>query len=270
MKPEKNGVIAIGGGVATLLEMGGLRMRLDELFDVDKVAGLRRQYPPGYFAAARRVPQIGLHVALNGCSLLIDPSRDTLPPDHHWVLPEEEHQPPLRDQLAAAGIDPLTITDVIITHLHFDHFSGVTTPEGALLCPNARHHIPLLDWEGKAFQAALRQADSFVSQTLGQVPAAQRHFMVQDHDLIPGISLFHAPGESDGHFVVRIAGEEQIIYYVGDLIHHPLELIHTQLGGAWAKPKVLRHTRSRLIARATEERALVIASHVGLLTVSSG
>src|SRR5262245_19722537 len=42
--------------------------------------------------------------------------------------------------LEATGIAPEAITDVVLTHLHFDHVGGVVTKAGALAFPNARHH----------------------------------------------------------------------------------------------------------------------------------
>jgi len=52
----------------------------------------------------------------------------------------------MRSSLAPAGVTPEDITDVVITHLHFDHGAGVAAPTGVadgwrLVFPNATHHV---------------------------------------------------------------------------------------------------------------------------------
>lgn len=41
------------------------------------------------------------------------------------------------EQLKAIGIEPASIDLILLTHLHFDHIGGLTTPEGTRQFPNA-------------------------------------------------------------------------------------------------------------------------------------
>ena len=44
------------------------------------------------------------------------------------------------------GVEPSDVTDVILTHLHFDHV-GWTTQQGAIVFPNATYRCHSADWQ---------------------------------------------------------------------------------------------------------------------------
>lgn len=49
--------------------------------------------------------------------------------------------------MAAAGLDPNDITDVVLTHAHADHMGGITKPDGSLAFPSARVHLSREEFE---------------------------------------------------------------------------------------------------------------------------
>ena len=52
----------------------------------------------------------------------------------------------LVENLKAAGIEPATVTKVILTHGHPDHIWGTTDANGALLFPNATYYVGAAEW----------------------------------------------------------------------------------------------------------------------------
>lgn len=50
------------------------------------------------------------------------------------------------ESLKSHGLDPADITDVVFTHLHFDHV-GWATKKGAVVFENATYRVHKLDWE---------------------------------------------------------------------------------------------------------------------------
>jgi hypothetical protein len=49
--------------------------------------------------------------------------------------------PDAPEVLREAGVDPDTITHVVLTHLHWDHAGGLRTSDGALAFPKAEHVV---------------------------------------------------------------------------------------------------------------------------------
>ena len=47
----------------------------------------------------------------------------------------------LVDDLRRKGVDPAEVTDVVLTHLHFDHAGGVIDGNGNLVFPRATHWV---------------------------------------------------------------------------------------------------------------------------------
>src|SRR5947208_2823437 len=51
------------------------------------------------------------------------------------------------DNLEAAGIDPKTIDQIVISHFHPDHINGIKTKDNALIFPNAEIMVPEGEWK---------------------------------------------------------------------------------------------------------------------------
>ena len=52
----------------------------------------------------------------------------------------------LRDNLAAAGIDPKAVDQIVISHFHPDHINGIKDKDNALIFPNAEIMVPEAEW----------------------------------------------------------------------------------------------------------------------------
>ncbi len=84
------------------------------------------------------------HVAWPGRSVLVDAAAYDFALGGASLAQPGPHPPPLDEQLSAAGADPSTVTDVVITHAHFDHINGLTKRvDGHYVpaFPNARHYL---------------------------------------------------------------------------------------------------------------------------------
>ena len=52
----------------------------------------------------------------------------------------------LRDNLAAAGIDPKAVDQIVISHFHPDHINGIKDKDNDLVFPNAEILVPAAEW----------------------------------------------------------------------------------------------------------------------------
>ena len=132
----------------------------------------------------------------------------------------------LHGSLDAAGFSAADVTDVILTHLHFDHGGGSTTRQGdrlALTFPNATYHVQQahLDW---ARNPTARERASFLRDNIEPLVASDQLNRVEGAGpLFPGIDVMLVDGHTEAQQMVKISGEEGTLIFVADLFptsHH--------------------------------------------------
>ena len=148
--------------------------------------------------------------------------------------------------LALIGVTLSEITDVILTHLHPDHY-GWATAEAGTMFPNAtiRCHDARL---GSLRHQAPRP--STFTESLLPLGARLETF---DHDgvILPGIDAQLAPGHTPGSTIIVLNSGSQRALLLGDAVHCPVELVDVE----WASlgdfdPVVARRTHEQLAGRA--------------------
>lgn len=155
----------------------------------------------------------------------------------------------LPTSLAALGVAPTEVTDVVFTHLHFDHI-GWASVDGAAYFPNAVYRCarPEVDY----FLGSDRLDEEFFGLVFGAMAAADRLAPVLDRlepwdgdiTLAPGIDTLAAPGHTPGSAVVVVSSGERRAMLLGDVVHCPLELTDDEfvfLGDV--DPDLARRTR---------------------------
>lgn len=196
--------------------------------------------------------------------LLIDAPAHDENPVGATPMPGYTPPPPIEEQLRAAGIAPESITHLVITHAHWDHFNGLTRQgngEDRPLYPNAVHYLGRGDWE--MIQPQLADPESLQSRTLGTVEKAGLLRLVDgEMEILSGIRIIPAPGESPGHQIVRMETDDGILYHVGDLYHHTVEVARPEWACHWAEATAHSASRAAFLAAALPEDATTLASHI--------
>jgi glyoxylase-like metal-dependent hydrolase (beta-lactamase superfamily II) len=213
-----------------------------------------------------RVPVQCVHIKLGDVSLLVDAAFYDLDSASEMVPPGYQPPPGLIAQLANVGVQPETITDIAITHAHFDHYNGLAQKrdgQARLTFPNARCYLGQGDWARPELQQALQDPNSMESLGLGRLHRQGALTLVEGNlDLGPGLQIIAAPGETPGHQMVRVQSEGQTLYCLGDLYHHPLEFEQLSWTVTWADVEANRASRQALIEAALAENALLVATHI--------
>ncbi len=132
--------------------------------------------------------------------------------------------------LEALGVHPSEITDVILTHLHFDHLGWSTDGERCLFT-DATYRCHQADWE--FFMGADPFDDSLPVSMMGGRSSAEilppmadwLETWSGDGSLLPGIDVRSAPGHTPGSTVLVVSSGTARAMLLGDVVHCPAELL---------------------------------------------
>jgi glyoxylase-like metal-dependent hydrolase (beta-lactamase superfamily II) len=176
------------------------------------------------------------------------------------------HAPQTMDeQLARLGLTRASVTDVILTHLHFDHAGGSLDATGATAFPKATYHVQRRNWEW-AVQPSDRDRGSYRKQTFEGLARSQSlHLVDGEGELFPGIQLFLSDGHTTAMQLVRVESDDGWLAYCADLIP-----TSAHFAPAWGMaydlhPLRLIEEKKVLVAEALEDRGILFFEHDPLI-----
>src|SRR3954452_6442221 len=130
--------------------------------------------------------------------------------------------------LAGLGVQPSDITDVVLTHLHFDHIGGCSDGTTATF-PQATYRCDTRDWQ----HFVVKGSDEYMREEaramapkdrLGPV-TGQLELHDGDQTLAPGVDLRSAPGHTPGSTIVVLSSGSERAMLLGDVVHCPAEML---------------------------------------------
>ncbi len=130
--------------------------------------------------------------------------------------------PSLVDGVRAAGFDTSDVTDVILTHLHFDHCGGATAYRDGtsrIVFDRATHHVQRAHWDW-ALASNPREKASFLGENLEPLRGEGNLNLIDGAQVImPGIRVEPVNGHTEAQQIIHIdgAGDEHLVY-VADLM----------------------------------------------------
>jgi glyoxylase-like metal-dependent hydrolase (beta-lactamase superfamily II) len=80
-------------------------------------------------------------------------------------------------------------------------------------------------------------------------------------EIVPGITLVPAPGETPGHCIVRVRSRDASFYYLSDLFHHTCEVEHPDWVSPGRDQAAMRQSRDLLFAAAMAEVPILVYAH---------
>jgi glyoxylase-like metal-dependent hydrolase (beta-lactamase superfamily II) len=129
--------------------------------------------------------------------------------------------------LAALGIEPALVKDVIVTHMHYDHAGNID------LFPNARFHIQDREMAyvtGRCMCHPQLSSSFEVEDVAGMVRrvfAGQVEFHDGTSEVAPGVRLHRVGGHTNGLQFVCVATRRGPLVLASDAAHH---YVHFQQG----------------------------------------
>ena len=127
------------------------------------------------------------------------------------------------NELGKLGYTCSDITDVIFTHLHFDHCGGATKYNAdkskvELVFPNATHWVGETQWSN-FLNPNVREGDSYFTENIIPVQQAGKLKFVSENQFIcPEVEVRLYNGHTVGQLVGYIHLGDKTFVYVGDVI----------------------------------------------------
>jgi N-acyl homoserine lactone hydrolase len=125
---------------------------------------------------------------------------------------------PLAEALAQRDIAPADVTDVLLTHVHYDHAVNALLFEEAELCIAEAD----LAW-AREKPAAFDAVPELYAEALDRNPRICR--LDGDGPVLPGIDAIAAPGHTPGCLVYRVEAEDGVVLFAGDAVKNRAELL---------------------------------------------
>ncbi|HTJ14139.1 MAG TPA: MBL fold metallo-hydrolase [Dinghuibacter sp.] len=125
----------------------------------------------------------------------------------------------IHQNLSDAGINPLDVTRVIMSHLHKDHAGGIASKDlitGAyqLNFPSATYYV-----QARELQYALDKGEpSYIPDELRPLEGTDKVVLLDGDkgDIAPGIRYWVTGGHSPYHQVLWLEEDGQIVFFGGD------------------------------------------------------
>lgn len=176
-----------------------------------------------------------------------------------------EEMKPLGETVQRAGVSPSEVTDVILTHLHFDHGAGVVESgddgDWQLVFPAAAHHVQRDQWT-HAFAPNPRDRASYYPDRIG---AMEQAGVLQLHDgpwtLCPGVEMEVFHGHTPGQQLPRFGHGNDTVFFCGDLIPMQHHIPTPYIMSYDLDPVLSMEEKVRILDRAEKEDWVLFFEH---------
>jgi glyoxylase-like metal-dependent hydrolase (beta-lactamase superfamily II) len=171
----------------------------------------------------------------------------------------------LLGSLKAKGFSPEDITDVVLTHLHFDHCGGAVSKDadGNLYTtfPNATYWSDKEHWNW-AINPNAREKASFLKENILPIQeAGQLEFVNEYTKIIPELSFALANGHTEGMLIPHIQFGEETIVFMADLLPSPTHIPIAWVMGYDVRPLVTVREKETFLQEAVEKNYLLFYEH---------
>lgn len=166
---------------------------------------------------------------------------------------------------AAAGINPAEVTNIVISHFHGDHITGLMAREtNAPVFPKAQIHVGATEykfWTNPAVTAGAAKRIQSVFPGWSNIRQFEGEI-----EVVPGVRAISTPGHTAGHTSYHIGSGSSQLIVLGDVTN--IRALNVSNPG-WhlafdADPNLAESNRRKIFDRAIADKAILTGYHWGM------
>lgn len=172
----------------------------------------------------------------------------------------------LLNSIRQAGYAETDITDVLLTHMHFDHVGGAVKREAGSgnLVPtfaNATHWVHSDHWQW-ATHPNPREKASFLSENILPIEeSGQLSFLDKSPLDLPGLELIYVDGHTEKMALPKLTVNGQTILFCADLLPSSYHVPMPYVMSYDVRPLQTMDEKVRILAQAAAENWILVFQH---------
>lgn len=142
-------------------------------------------------------------------------------PARFMLFPERNDAKSALRQVEAKGFSAEDVTNIVLTHMDFDHIGGIAD------FPAATIHTTAEEYDSAVVNPGIYGKQRYRHRQWSHGPKMELHggrgdewkFGLTGHEVLPGITMIPMPGHTVGHAAVAVdAGERGLLIHAGDSV----------------------------------------------------
>jgi glyoxylase-like metal-dependent hydrolase (beta-lactamase superfamily II) len=166
--------------------------------------------------------------------------------------------------LQTAGYEPADVTDVLLTHLHFDHAGGAVRRVGDQLrptFPNATYWVHRDHWQ-TAINPNPREKATFLDENIYPIyENGQMAFLDEQPLNLPGVEVLFMDGHTEKMALPKFNIAGRTVVFCADLIPSVAHIPVNYVMGYDVRPLTTMDEKTNLLNRAAAENWILVFDH---------